>query len=122
MMSVRISNMTIAATNVDAMVAFYNAVLETDFQPIELFPGTTAYHGKLAGIPVLMCPNSVAQVDAKQNRQQFDFQVDDVLVTLDSALAHGGTALQSAQEHNGVIIASVYDPDGNSMVFSQPKA
>ena len=121
MMAVRISNMTIAATKVEAMVAFYNAVLETNFQPIELFPGTTAYHGKLAGIPVLMCPNSVAQVDAKQNRQQFDFQVDNVQTTFAAALANGGTALQSTQEHNGAIIASVYDPDGNSMVFSQPK-
>jgi predicted enzyme related to lactoylglutathione lyase len=121
-MSVRISNITIAATRMDAMVAFYNAVLETNFQPTELFPGTTAYHGILAGIPVLMCPNSVAQVDAKQNRQQFDFLVEDVQVTFDIALAHGGTALQSAQEHNDTIIASVYDPDGNSMVFSQAKA
>ena len=68
-----------------------------------------------------MCPNSVAQVDAKQNRQQFDFLVDDVQATLDTALAHGGTPLQPAQEHNGTIIASVYDPDGNSMVFSQAK-
>ena len=121
-MSIRITNLTIAATNVDAMVAFYNAVLYTNFQPMELFPGTTAYRGILAGIPVLMCPNSVAQVDAKQNRQQFDFMVDDVRTTLASALVHGGRALQSAEEHNGMVIASVYDPDGNSMVFSQPKA
>jgi predicted enzyme related to lactoylglutathione lyase len=120
-MSVRISNITIAATRIDTMAAFYNAVLETNFQPIELFPGTTAYHGILAGIPVLLCPNSVAQVDAKQNRQQFDFLVDDVQATLDTALAHGGTTLQPVQEHNNTIIASVYDPDGNSMVFSQAK-
>ena len=83
------------------------------------FPGATAYRGTLAGINVLMCPNAVAGVEAKQNRQQFDFLVDDVQSAMTAALANGGTELSAAQEQNGVTVGSVYDPDGNSIVFMQ---
>ena len=118
-MPVQISGMTLAATNMEAMVAFYNTVLDTDFQPVELFPGATGYRGTLAGMNVLMCPNSVARVDARQNRQQFDFWVDDVLATVAAALAHSGREVSPIYEQNGILIGSVYDPDGNSMVFKQ---
>jgi predicted enzyme related to lactoylglutathione lyase len=118
-MPIQISGMTLAATSVEAMVAFYNAVLDAHFEVVELFPGATGYRGKLAGMDVLMCPNTVARVDARQNRQQFDFLVDDVRATVAAALAHGGKEISPIYEQNGVLIGSVYDPDGNSMVFKQ---
>lgn len=118
-MPVQINSMTLAATHIEAMATFYNAVLEANFEQFELFPGAIAYRGTLAGMSVLMCPNTIAGVEAKQNRQQFDFLVDDVQSTMTAALANGGTQLSAVQEQNGMLVGSVYDPDGNSIVFMQ---
>src|SRR5687767_3733338 len=118
-MPIHIDHITFAVTNIEAMVAFYNTVFDMSLEAIELAPDTIGYYGKLAGILTLLCPNSLARVDAQQNRHQFDFVVEDVEATLALALANGGTALGELQEHQGIRIASVYDPDGNSMVFKQ---
>lgn len=114
----KISKMTLCANNVTAIVGFYNAVLEAHFIPVSDDPA--GFHkGQIADIPTLLCPNSIAQVDAKQNRQQFDFVVDDLENTVQAALEHGGTIIQAIEKQGSVDVASVYDPDGNSLVFIQ---
>lgn len=118
-MSIEIANITMVATNVEAMLKFYNAVVDTNFQKSALIAGHQLYSGKLAGIPIDLCPNSLVDIVAEQNRQQFHFLVDDVRATMNTALANGGTELNSIQEQNGTLIASVYDPDHNSIVFAQ---
>lgn len=113
-----IAKMTLVATDIKAMVAFYNAVLGADFTPVQNAP-EGFYSGKIAGIGTLLCPNSIAQVNAKQNRQQFDFIVEDIEASIQASLDSGGRLLEALSEQNGIKTASVYDPDGNSMVFIQ---
>lgn len=120
-MSITIEQITLATTNTEKMVTFYNSVLEANLNPFEPFPGATFYSGNFAGIPLTVCPNTVADVDAKQNRQQFRLNVDNVRDTFNHALANGGTELTSVEEQGDLLICSVYDPDGNSIVFTQAK-
>lgn len=121
-MTVTISALTLATTNTQAMVKFYNATLDANLSPFEPMPNATFYSGQLAGIPLTICPNTIAQVDAKQNRQQFEFTVDNIHDVFLAALDNGGTELTAIEEHDDKFICSVYDPDGNSIVFSQANA
>lgn len=66
---ISIERITLAATKTDEMMTFYNAVLNTNLHPIESAAGF--YKGTLADYDLTMCPNSVADVNAEQNRQQF---------------------------------------------------
>lgn len=120
-MSITIEHITLATSKTEKMVEFYNSALETNLTPFEPFPGATFYSGTLAGIPLTVCPNTVAGVEAKQNRQQFRFKVDNVHDTLNKALENGGTELTAIEEQGDLLICSVYDPDGNSIVFTQAK-
>jgi catechol 2,3-dioxygenase-like lactoylglutathione lyase family enzyme len=81
--------------------------------------GTTLYQGKLGGISLLLCPNEIARAEAKQNRHQWRFAVNDVAETMRLALANGATLLNEVSVHEGAKIASVRDPDGNSIEFVQ---
>ncbi|QPC84837.1 hypothetical protein G4Y79_10835 [Phototrophicus methaneseepsis] len=113
-----IAKMTLVANNIPAMVTYYNAVLDAGFEPIPGAPD--GFHrGQIAGIETLLCPNHIAQVEAKQNRQQFDFIVDDITLTMHTALDTGAQIIEAIREQDGIQTASVYDPDGNSMVFIQ---
>lgn len=120
-MSIEIASITLATTKTEKMVEFYNAVLDTNLTAFQPIPDTTFYSGTLAGIPLTVCPNSVAGVDAKQNRQQFRFKVDNAHDTFIAALNNGGTQLTAIEEQDDLLICSVYDPDGNSIVFAQDK-
>lgn len=121
-MNITIESMTLATTHTEKMVEFYNAVLDANLSPFEPFPGTTFYSGNFAGIPLTVCPNTIAGVEAQQNRQQFQFRVDNVHDTFIAALNHNGTELTAIEEQGNTLICSVYDPDGNSIVFSQAKS
>ena len=116
-MPLTIELMTLAATNIDDMVKFYNAVFDANLEGEDTPMGMKIYNGVLAGIPLQVCPNSLAQVDAKQNRQQFQFTVDDIEASVQAALANGGTELEPIRTAGDFKIASVLDPDGNSIVF-----
>jgi predicted enzyme related to lactoylglutathione lyase len=63
--------------------------------------------------------NEIARAKAGQNRHQLRFTVKDVAATLRNALANGGTLLNDTTEQAGAKIASVRDPDGNSIEFIQ---
>lgn len=114
-----IHRITVAVTHMEKMVAFYNAVFAAELTPFEPFEGVTMYRGQLAGINLLFCPNQVAQVQAQQNRQQFNFWVDDVFKVMQVALKAGGTQLDAPKIVESIITGSVYDPDGNSIEFVQ---
>ena len=118
-MTITLENITMAVTNLDEMVVFYNAVFETELHPTEPHPGIRAFSGTIAGIEWVLVPNTVAQVDAQQNRHQLQFMVTDAEKTIERAIANGGTPIDEAEERNGRIAGSVYDPDGNSLVFVQ---
>lgn len=111
----KLTGITIAITNMDSMVAFYNAVFNAQLTPQGPF-----YSGKLADFDLLMCPNQFAGVEAKQNRQQFKFMVDDVQAIIDSGVRAGGQQIDTVQEANNLRVGSLRDPDGNSIEFYQP--
>jgi catechol 2,3-dioxygenase-like lactoylglutathione lyase family enzyme len=114
-----------AVTHMARMVRFYNTVFESELTPFTPAPfdekKTTFYRGTLAGINLLFCPNDIAGVEATTNRHQFNFVVGDVFLVMQMALQHGGSQIDGPQIVDGVITASVRDPDGNSIEFIQLK-
>lgn len=116
----KLKGFTIAVTNVDAMVRFYNAVFDADLQPIQAF-GTVLYSGELAGFVLTFCPNSLLQIEAEKNRQQLSFLVDDLTLTLRQIIAHGGSQLGEIAENKEGNTCGVLDPDGNSIELTERK-
>ncbi len=111
----KIDRVTIAINNMPAMLRFYNGVFDAD---LKLIDGTEFYAGTLAeGITVLFCPNDIAQVDAKQNRQQFRFIVEDLKPIRERAAEYGGHVLQQGDTPDATTIG-VMDPDGNTIEFA----
>jgi predicted enzyme related to lactoylglutathione lyase len=109
----RLDRITIAVNNMQHMVVFYNVIFNAKLQPVSAF-GTTLYKGTLAGIELLMCPNEIAGVDAKQNRKQLRFVVDDVQAIAAIIPAARGQVINQDGSTIGVC-----DPDGNTIEFTQ---
>jgi predicted enzyme related to lactoylglutathione lyase len=111
-------HVTLAVTNMPAMKKFYDTVFGASLQALPMYE-TTLYQGKLGGISLLLCPNEIARAKAEQNRHQLRFTVKDIAATMRSALANGAILLNEISDHDGAKIASVRDPDGNSIEFVQ---
>jgi len=113
-----IRSITLAATNVDEMVAFYNTTLGTNLKEMEPMP--SFYMGKLAGHGLIVCPNEVAAVVAEQNRQQFCFEVTDIEKVFEAGKQNGGEAMTADFEKSDLEIRGwLKDPDGNTLEFVQ---
>jgi predicted enzyme related to lactoylglutathione lyase len=108
-----LTRITVAVTHMPEMVAFYNAVLDT-----HLVAAAPFYRGNLAGIDLLFCPNQIAGVEAKQNRQQFRLEVDDLSAVLQRVKENGGQILNEGEE-SGRRLAGIRDPDGNTLELVQ---
>ena len=109
-----LTKITIAPVNVDEMVQFYDAVFDTQLKPFEAM-GTTLYNGRLAGIPLLFCPNEILGIKAEKNRQQLSFSTNDFDGVVQKALANGGAMLGEVQEGPQGKACGITDPDGNSI-------
>jgi predicted enzyme related to lactoylglutathione lyase len=114
MSDIRLAAMTLAATDVAGMVAFYNAVFGCELVAKPAF-GTTLYEGQLAGIKLVVCPNEVAGVNAEQNRHQLRFEVAGLAGMVARVLAAGGALKGEAGETADQRWAAVVDPDGNTI-------
>jgi predicted enzyme related to lactoylglutathione lyase len=114
-----LDRITIAITQMDAMVAFYNGLFDAGLQPLEPMNGFQFYGGKLAGIDLLFCPNEIAGVVAEQNRHQFRFVVDDVDALRLKASQLGGGMLDDGRVTTTSKSGSVSDPEGNTIEFIQ---
>ena len=114
-MPMQLERMTIAATDVEAMLKFYNAVFEAGFEPM---PNSPLYIGLLGGIEAILCPNSIAQVDARQSRIQLRLRVEDIDAVVEKAKANGGEVFQESANENARF-AAVRDPDGSSIEIIQ---
>ncbi|HEX5691720.1 MAG TPA: VOC family protein, partial [Roseiflexaceae bacterium] len=66
------------------------------------------------GLVFLICPNTLANVEASQSRHQLTYTVSDVASITQRALDAGGTLIE--QDAHTVVVS---DPDGNSIVFRQ---
>lgn len=107
----KLTRITLAVNHMDAMVQFYNAALGAGLVPVE---GTPFYQGQLAGMTLLLCPNSIANVVAEQNRHQFKLSVSDWELVMNLALTNKGTLLDKSE--TGVTLV---DPDGNTIEIGE---
>jgi len=112
----QITQMTLATTRTAEMVAFYDTLFGTRLQAVKAF-GATLYHGTLAGIPLVICPNEIAGVEAKQSRHQLTLRVADLLGLLQLVEIAGGGIHTSVAE--SIISAILRDPDGNTIEVIQ---
>jgi len=112
--------MTMAVTNMDAMLTFYKSVFNVEFEEQEMY-GTKLYQGKWGQLNLLFCPAHIAQNTAKQNRHQFDFVVDDLDELIKQVELAGGELMGEITEDEGGRSIGVYDPDRNSILFKQYK-
>jgi predicted enzyme related to lactoylglutathione lyase len=116
--SFKIAKITLAVTNTEKMVAFYGNVYKCEFREIRL-NGTKLYSGELAGLKILLCPNTLAGVKAEQSRHQFEYIVNDLDQVVRAALAAGGSLQGKVDITPQHKIATILDPDGNTTVFIQ---
>ena len=112
----QITQMTLATTRTAAMVAFYDTLFGTHLQAVKAY-GTTLYHGTLAGIPLVICPNEIAGVEARQSRHQLTLRVADLVGLLQLVEIAGGGIHTSVAE--SIISAILRDPDDNTIEVIQ---
>lgn len=112
----KIERISVAVTDMDAMIRFYNGVFDAGLEPANS-PG--CFRGALAGIPVTFIPNSIVEVVAEQNRQQFSISVNDLDVFLDRVRNSGGIVQDDAIETDTRRAIGVRDPDGNTIELIQ---
>lgn len=118
-MDIRMDRITLAVEHIPEMVTFYNAVFNARLIPIGASADAPFHRGKLAGTELLFCPNSIARVDARQNRHQLRFVVDDLERVLAQAAAAGGLTRYDIHANAQMQSAAVEDPDGNTIEFIQ---
>ena len=97
------------------MVRFYNAVFDARLQATVHIGDAQFYGGKLGALELTLCPNAVAGVVAQQNRQQLRFVVDDIEAVMQRGLAVHGSEINPIDEYKGAKVASLADPDGNTI-------
>ncbi len=116
----KIPGLTVAVTNMKAMVSFYEQVFEMEFQPVSQYQNTL-YQGIWGGLSMLFCPAELAKNTATQNRHQFNIEVNDLMAFVTKVKDHGGTLMGDVTDQQNVLSVGIYDPDGNSLVVSQNK-
>jgi len=115
-MTIQLTKMTLATTRTVEMVRFYNTLFDTQLQAKEI-QGATFYNGTLAGIPIMICPNEVARVDANQSRHQLAIQVSDLKSLLGQVESVRGRIETPITE--SMTVAILRDPDGNTIEVIQ---
>ncbi len=115
-MSFKISKITLAVNHAKEMADFYNTVFDCQLKEFEAF-NSTLYSGNFCGINLLICPNQIAGVEAQQNRQQFDIEVNDIEKVIKIAISNGGKLFQEITTNETSKTAAITDPDGNSIVL-----
>ncbi len=109
--------LTVAAINMIQMVEFYNAVFDARLKATVHIGDEQFYAGSLCGMKLTFCPNTIAGVIAEQNRQQFRFQVVDIEAVMAKGMANHGNEINPIEEYKGAKVASLADPDGNTIEF-----
>ncbi|MYD10112.1 MAG: VOC family protein [Chloroflexi bacterium] len=118
----RVIGVTIAADNMKEMVRFYNAVFDAGLKETARIGEQQFYGGALAGLELVLCSNAIAGVNAEQNRQQFRFEVSEIEMVMETGLANHGVEINPVDDFIGVKVASMADPDGNTIEFFERKS
>ncbi len=113
----RLVGLTVAAVKMEKMVSFYNAVFNARLKATVHIGAEQFYAGELCGMKLTFCPNAIAGVIAEQNRQQFRFEVADIEAVMAAGLANHGSEINPIEEYKGAKVASLADPDGNTIEF-----
>ncbi|HEY1014405.1 MAG TPA: VOC family protein [Herpetosiphonaceae bacterium] len=114
----QVTQITLATTHTEAMVRFYATTFATAFTPLEV-AGTTLYRGRMHGLTFILCPNTLAGVQAERSRHQLTYATPDLAATLARAVDGGGTIDAAANGHQPGTSVTVRDPDDNSILFLQ---
>jgi predicted enzyme related to lactoylglutathione lyase len=110
----KLVHFTLAAEDVHGARNFYSGVFGDAFDAVDI-QGVTLYRGSLAGLGMVICPASMADVVANRSRHQFQLEVDDVALLVERAAAHGGRVHTPLMDHGGRSYAVVCDPDNNTI-------
>ena len=113
---VQLMQMTLATTHTPEMVKFYDSLFDTQLQSTEAF-GSMLYRGMLGGIPLVICPNEIAGVEAEQSRHQLTLRVTDLSSLLQNVEGAGGLIETPAAD--SLTSAILKDPDGNTIEVTQ---
>jgi len=113
---VQLTQMTLATTRTPEMVKFYDTLFGTALKATEVY-GTTLYRGSLAGIPLVICPNEIAGVEAEQSRHQLTLRVADLSSLLQMVETAGG--IIETPIIDTLTSAILRDPDGNTIEVTQ---
>ena len=113
---VQLAQMTLATTRTPEMVKFYDTLFGTALQATEMY-ATTLYRGSLAGIPLILCPNEIAGVEAEQSRHQLTLRVADLSSLLHMVETAGGSIESPIKDT--LTSAILRDPDGNTIEVIQ---
>lgn len=113
----KLTRISMAVTDMDKMVAFYNGVLEANLTAVPAFGDMGFYVGSILGIEVMMVPNGIAGVHAQQNRQQLRITVSNLDVIAQKVIDHGGSLQDDIQVTPEGKLAAAVDPDGNTIEF-----
>jgi predicted enzyme related to lactoylglutathione lyase len=116
----KLEAMCLAATEIDAMRAFYAGVFGIAFEAHEI-EGGHIFAGTFAGLELVLVPASLSGVTTGQNPTHYDIYVPDIHAAIELVEKHGGKTNQRLGEDEHEMAIGVFDPDGNFMVFKQRK-
>lgn len=114
----KITEIVIACFNMDKMLAFYQNVFDIPFKTTKILQGFI-YLGFIDEIQITLCPASMADIKAKDNRHQLIFLMDDVKNTIEKTKRYGGSKMQEIEETEDVLQVAIRDVDGNSIILKQ---
>lgn len=116
----KLSRVALAATNIEAVVNFYQNVFQTTFNAIEM-GGMKLYTGPMLGMEIIIAPNEIAGVDAHQSRHQFEVFTTDMNGVIERTLASGGSIRDETPSPESTRVITVVDPDDNTTVFLEQR-
>ena len=110
----------LATTRMAATRHFYNQLFDAKLEAVNT-PEGTFYQGEIGQLLFTLVPNDVAKVEARQNRHQMTFWVEDIEKTLHAAIQAGGVKMQQSLETSSGKLLAILDPDGNTLEFIEHK-
>jgi predicted enzyme related to lactoylglutathione lyase len=116
---VALRSLALRVHNMDAMVAFYGEAFGVRFEPVAT-GGLTSWFGTLGSLALKFVPiRDAADFDGYPIHQP-GFEVGDVRRVVRLAERHGGAVHDAPIRRGGRLLASVRDPDGNTIELYGP--
>lgn len=115
-----ITGLTIATTNMKAMLQFYTHVFNITFTQ-QTMNNFTLHQGVWQNLTLLLCPTELAKNTAKENKHQFNIEVSDLKLFIDRVQQFSGKILGEITEDRSGLSVAILDPDNNSIVLKETK-